>query len=286
VVIDQKGNLQHEILIEEPTSVVAGTDMVVIGGRGGFAAYERDGTFVGAIGGPHGRDLHEFDTVSGLVIDNDDNVYVVDTYNNRMSKHNKEGELIWRNHLGIPANAGITPGREMTAEEIQKNWPSAMQVPAGLTIDGAGRLCIVDNLDYSIAVFDRETGEFLAKYGSHGMEDGQLYFPNDIAYDHVSDYYVVTEPSWGRLQIISLPGSSASAIAGIGRTFNDLLRSCCWPLLIILLAIAIWAATKRYRRYRDEKEERENAEHALSVAGLEPLDEWQSDDGHAENGQE
>jgi hypothetical protein len=201
-------------------------------------------------------------------MDGDDNLYVVDTFNNRLSKYDKDGKQFWIKEMGVPGNAGVTASRERTAEDLADEFGSPMQVPQGLTLDAAGRLCITDYLDYSISVYDSETGDYIAKYGIYGREDGKLYYPNDITYDRTSDYYVLTEPAWGRAQIISLPGSSASPLAGIGRTLGDLLRSCCWPLLLILLAVAIWAAVKRYRKYRDEKEERESAEHALELAGL------------------
>jgi DNA-binding beta-propeller fold protein YncE len=272
IALDRNGKFKFEIKIELPTSVVVGRDMIVVGGKGGFAAYEKDGTMIGLVGGPHGKGTSQFDTVSGLVMDKDDNLYVVDSYNNRLSKYTKAGDRKWLVELGPPGNGGITLGRDVNKKEMDKRWPSAMQMPAGITMDGASRLIIADNLDYSFAIFDSKDGSFITKVGNYGMQDAKFYFPNDIAYDKASNYFVETEPSWGRLQIFSIDGSGGGYL-GLGRTLGDLLRSCCWPLLILLLIVAIWAAVKRYRKYRDEKIAREDAEDVLVDAGIEPAAE-------------
>jgi len=267
VAITPDGDLKFTIAIESPSAIVAGTDMIVVGGRGGFAAYETDGTLIGVVGGPKGQGIDQFDSVQGLAMDDQYNLFVVDTFNNRLSKFDKEGDRIWIVELGVPGNAGISVGREMSQEDIAERASATMQMPSGITIDAAGRLLIADNLDFTIAIFNPSDGAFLGKYGVYGEKDGQLFYPNDIAYSKTENAFVVTEPNWGRYQIFTIPGSSTSPFANMGRTLNDLLRSCCWPLLLLLLLVAIWAAIKRYRKYRDEQEAREAAEDALEDAG-------------------
>jgi len=260
--LSTSGTLKFTMGVEAPSSVVAGPDMVVVGGKGGFAAFRRDGTFIGVVGGP-GKTDKLFDTVSGLVMDKDENLYVVDTYNNRLSKYNKKGDRTWIVEMGPPGNGGINLGHNMSSDEIKKKWPSAMQIPTGVAIDGANRLIVVDNLDFSIAAFSEKDGKFLAKWGSYGQDDGQLYYPNDIAYDKSTDVFVVTEPQEGRAQIIRLPGSGGTLTADMHRLLGDLPTACLWPLVFLVVLLIILLLLRRYFRKRREKAERNDAQNYL-----------------------
>ena len=260
--ITPAGKVKFTILIEQPNSVVAGSDMVVIGGIGGFAAYQLDGTFIGVVGA-QGKGDKFFDTVSGVVMDKSENLYVVDTYNNRLSKYNKKGNRVWIKGLGPAGNGGVSLGRDMSSDAIKKKWPSALQIPMGITMDASGRLIVIDSLDFSISAFNAKDGKFLKKWGGYGEDDGQLFYPNDIAYDKTTDVFVVTEPNVGRAQVIRLPGSGGTTATSLRRVLGDLPLACLWPLVILLLLLLTLFALKRIRRRRDEKNEHRQAQERL-----------------------
>ena len=254
--------VRDEILIENPTAVAAGRDKFVIGGRGGFAAYALNGDYLGMVG-KHGKGEDYFDSVGGIAFDDQDNIYVVDTYNNRLSKYDSVGNRIWIVETGYPANRSPANGMPVNQEEIRTKWPSAMQLPTGITVDGANRLIVIDNLDFSIAAFSAEDGSFIEKWGAYGYDDGYLYYPNDIAYEKRTDTFVLTEPMRGRAQIIRLPNSGGDWTADARRMFGDIARACCWPLLILLLILVVWSLFKWYSRRAREKQELEQAEDKL-----------------------
>lgn len=256
------GKLKFTMKVEDPTSVVAGSDMVVVGGKGGFAAFQLDGTFIGVVGGP-GKTDKLFDTVSGLVMDKDENLFVVDTYNNRLSKYNKKGDRVWMVETGPPGNGGINLGHDMSSEAITKKWPSALQIPVGITIDGANRLLVIDNLDFSISAFNEKDGKFLEKWGAYGENDGQFFYPSDIAYDKATDVFVVTEPQLGRAQIIRLPGSGGTMKSSLRRILGNLPRACLVPLIFIVLLLLTLFIVTRYRRHRRDKALQKGAQEQL-----------------------
>ncbi|MCL2491392.1 MAG: NHL repeat-containing protein [Coriobacteriia bacterium] len=262
IIYNRDKTYRNEVLIENPTAVAANRDMFVVGGRGGFAGYSLDGNLLGVVG-QIGKGENDFDGVQGLTFDDDDNIYVVDTYNNRLSKYDSVGNRIWIVELGYPANRSPASGQPINQEEIRERWPSAMQLPMGLTIDGAGRIIIIDNLDFSIAAFNAEDGSFIDKWGAFGYEDGYLYYPNDIDYEKATDTFVLTEPMRGRIQIIRLPGSGGDWLSDARRMLGDIARSCCWPLIILLLMLLIWAFYKWLSRRIREKNEFEDAERSM-----------------------
>ena len=262
LIYDKDGKVTGQILIEHPTALAANKDMVVVGGRGGVAAYTLEGELLGVLG-KIGMGEDNFDSVSGIAFDSDDNIYVVDTYNNRLSKYDSVGNRLWIVETGLPANRGYQGNKNLPQTEIQELWPAAMQLPTGVTIDAAGRVIVIDNLDFSIAAFDANDGAYIDKWGVFGYEDGFLYYPNDIDYDKQTDTFVLTEPMRGRAQIIRLPDSGGDWLAAARRSMGDLLRACCWPLLILLLILLIWAFFKWLSRRAREKQELEQAQDAM-----------------------
>jgi len=263
LVYNRDKTVRKEVLIENPTAIDAGRELFSVGGRGGFAGYSFEGNLLGVVG-QHGKGIDHFDSVQGLTFDADDNIYVVDTYNNRLSKYDSVGNRLWIVETGYPANSGTANVQALNQEEIRAKWPSAMQLPMGVTIDAAGRVIVIDNLDFSIAAFSSEDGTYLDKWGAYGVDDGYLYYPNDIAYDKATDTFVLTEPMRGRAQIIRLPGSGGNWLSDARRMLGDIARACCWPLLILLLILVLWSLYKWFSRRMREKQEREQAAELLT----------------------
>ena len=114
-----------------------------------------------------------------------------------------------------------------------------LQLPLGLTVDGAGRVVVIDMYDCAMAVFDPKTGKFIGKYGDVGAEDGQFFYPVSVSYDPGRDWFTVADALNRRVQIVRIPGSSSgagSAAAAVSRAVASPWRACVFPLLLLLLA--------------------------------------------------
>jgi len=145
---------------------------MVIGARAGFAILDTDGTLLKTVGS-QGTGVDQFDQVTGIAIDDNGNILAVDTYNNRISKYNANGERLWIVQTGAPGNdETLSGGNSMSSET---SAVAAMQLPLGATLDGNGRLVVVDSFDFSLNVFDSTDGAFIAKYGKFGGADGSFY---------------------------------------------------------------------------------------------------------------
>ncbi len=263
---DENGTLRQTLNIPSPMSVAANDEMVVIGAQSGFAAYDREGQLIGIIG-VRGIEDDQFDTVNGVALDDENNAYIVDTFNNRISKYDAEGERVWIVETGRPANragSNMDPG---DAEKLAEEYPAMMQAPMGATIDGAGRLVVVDLLDFSIAAFDTEDGSVLGKWGTFGREDGKFMYPADIDYDAVHDWFVVSDSGNQRAQIIRVPDSGDSAAAAARRLLSGPLKACLIPLLLLLLVLAVVAVVRALRK-RSAQRQAELAENQAFADSL------------------
>ena len=254
-IFDENWTHVETILIQEPVSVSASDERLAIGSRRGFAVF----TYYGEPIGMHASDDEDdpetwFDYVHGLYMDSDNNTFVVDTFNNRLIKFNPMGESIYVRNLGHPGNQGILGGRDVTDEEAAEEFPANMQLPKGIAMDAAGRLNIIDMFDFSVAILDAETGDFIRKVGQYGVEDGRFFNPNCIDYNPHMDMFATAEASLGRVQLFSIEGSSDDDLAQARRQLSDFLNACCIPLIIILIILAAYLISRYLARKRREKE--------------------------------
>ena len=254
-IFDENWNHVETIHIEEPVSVSANDERLAIGGRRGFAIF----TYYGGPIGMHASGDEDnpetwFDYVHGLYMDSDNNTFVVDTFNNRLIKFNPMGESVYVQQLGHPGNQGILGGRDVTEEEVEEQFPANMQMPKGIAMDAAGRVNIIDMLDFSVAILDAETGDFIRKVGVHGIEDGRFFHPNCIDYNSHMDMFATAEASLGRVQLFSIEGSSDDQVSQLRRQLGDFLNACCIPLIIILIILAAYLISRYLARKRREKE--------------------------------
>ncbi len=197
--------------------------------------------------GTRGPGALQFDSPWGACFDADNNVYVADTQNHRVRKFDPTGTLIWE--------VGTVPDRtnpeSMDARQASAN--ELFSLPAGVTVDGNGRVVVIDAFKFQIIVLDPETGEKIASYGDYGQADGLFDNPAAITYDEERDYFVVADTGNDRLQVVRIPGSSNNAaLAGLRRLFDRPVWICCFPFLVLLIA-AIVVATSRRRKNKDEE---------------------------------
>ncbi|MCL2654849.1 MAG: NHL repeat-containing protein [Coriobacteriia bacterium] len=255
LVFDPDFNLKQTLQVQTPLSVAVNNDMFVVGSQGGFAAFKRDGSLIGQVG-TQGSGKDSFDTVSGLALDAQDNLYVVDTYNCRLSKYDAKGNRIWIVNMGFPGNKGIQGGANVSQKELESKYPANLQVPMGVTLDANNRVIVIDMFDYSVSAFSVTNGKFLGKWGEFGVEDGFFSNPSSLVYNRQQDVFLEGEAALGRVQIFHLANSSSmGGLRGLISRYADIINACLIPLLVLLALIVIYVITRillRRRRNADK----------------------------------
>ncbi|MCX9024889.1 MAG: S8 family serine peptidase [Candidatus Methanoperedens sp.] len=126
--------------------------------------------FITKWGSPGSSD-GQFFNPSGVDVDSSGNVYVADTFNNRIQKFSGSGGFIakW--------------GSEGTGD-------GQFQYPSGVDVDNSGNVYVADTFNNRIQKFN-DSGEFISKWGINGTDDGQFSSPSGIALDNSGNVYVV-----------------------------------------------------------------------------------------------
>jgi len=257
-VLDKNGNEVGSFNIPEPVSVAVTDDRIYVGAVAGFAILNKDGTPISIIGS-RGDGDGEFDYVHGIAVGDDGTIYVTDSYNNRLAAYSPDGTRLWIERLGSSVNNAEMTEEGLTstgAEDAALQGDDALQLPLGLTIDGAGRLVIVDMFDCTLAVFEPD-GTFVAKYGMEGSADGTFFYPTSVAYDAARDWFIVADTLNNRVQIVRIPDSSASngAQAAVLRALTGPLRACILPFLLLILALIVWMVVRSRRKKATVRQE-------------------------------
>ncbi|NTU70913.1 MAG: PQQ-binding-like beta-propeller repeat protein [Coriobacteriia bacterium] len=267
-VLDASGQDVGSFKIPTPVSIDVSEDQIVVGSISGFAILEKDGKPIRVVGA-RGQGDDQFDYVHGVAIADDGKIYVSDSFNNRLSAYDATGERLWIHRVGNAANTAKSDGVEKNldpaiADDAVLKGDQALQLPLELTLDAAGRIVVIDMFDCSLAVFKSQDGAFVGKYGSSGVEDGQFFYPQGVSYDAAHDWFTVADSLNNRVQIIRLPDTGGSALAGIRRSLAGPLRACLFPFLLLLLAIIIWLVVRAIQKRR--------AKSAQDSAAIEPGD--------------
>lgn len=239
--------------IPNPVDIAYRNGTMVIGTKFGFSIVDPQNGIPSKVVGTLGKGIDEFDNVNGVAIGTDGSIYVVDTFNNRLSAYTPEGERKWIVVTGAPRNQVSITGADDVAASTQSTATAQLQLPADVCVDGNGRVIVVDTFDFSLSVFDPETGEFLEKYGEYGPEDGQLDYPTSIDYDPQRDWFAVADSANARVQILRIPGSGANdAVAAARRSLSGPLRACLAPLILLLIAIIVYVVIRRRRKKAEQ----------------------------------
>ena len=112
--------------------------------------------------GSEGSGNGQFDHPSGLILDGDSNVYVVDVDNDRIQKFTSAGDF-----LTTWGSEGLSADGEFNA-------------PLGIAVDTASNVYVADLGNHRIQKFS-SAGTFLSKWGSPGGGDGQFNYPYALA---------------------------------------------------------------------------------------------------------
>lgn len=136
-----------------------------------------------------------FNSPQGIALDSDGNIYVADTYNDKIRKVTPEGV--------VTTIAGSTTSGLLNGLDIAARFNN----PIGIAVDGSGNLYIADHNNHCIRLI-KPNGEVSTLAGSgKGFADGsltqaQFQFPTGITIDDNGLIYVA-DKSNGRIRKIS-----------------------------------------------------------------------------------
>ena len=127
-----------------------------------------------------GTDPGQFSLPTNVAVDSEGDVYVTDTFNNRVEIFDADGEFI---------------------SQFGKNGdgPGQFERPKGIAVDGDRHIWVVDAAQDRVKVFDRE-GRLLIYFGEHGEYPGRFMGAYGIAIDK-ENRVVVSETFPGRVQM-------------------------------------------------------------------------------------
>ena len=121
-----------------------------------------------------------FSLPEGVAVDSDGNVYVTDTFNDRVEMFDGDGQFI-----GTFGKNG--------------DGPADFERPKGIAVDCDGHIWVVDAAQNRVKVFDNQ-GRLLIYFGGPGYYPGQFMGPWGIAIGP-SNQVVVSETFPGRVQV-------------------------------------------------------------------------------------
>jgi DNA-binding beta-propeller fold protein YncE len=157
-----------------PVDIALGTEgkMYILNRQEGFVLIrkysvddEDRGNF-GTIGDAEG----ELQWPVSIITDSDENVFISDEANDRISSFDSEGEFL--------SSFGETGSGE-----------GQLNRPAGLVFDADDNILVVDSKNHRIQKFTKD-GVFVSGWGSFGTGDGEFDSPWGITVDELGDVYV------------------------------------------------------------------------------------------------
>jgi sugar lactone lactonase YvrE len=253
-VMSRDNQIVRSIYVPTPSAIAVNSDRLVVGSASGFVIMTPTGTPLKVIG-TQGKGIDQFEGVRGAAIGSDGTIYIVDQYNNRVSAYDRNGIRKWIISTGYPGNQKPVASSKSSSSTEASSAPEAhMQIPAGVTVDGAGRLVIADPFGFDLTVLNAKNGKLIAKYGAPGTLDGQFVYLSSVAYDPQYDWFAVADAGNARVQIIRIPNSGGSSAATLRRTLAGPLRACIIPLLLLILVLIAGLIYRRIRRRRERRQ--------------------------------
>lgn len=183
----------------------------------------------------------EVNRPTGIVVDNQGNIYLADSMNYRVQAIDKKGKSLWV--VGAPPKQ--TPGQPM--EEMEKTRQFGL--PASIAMGGDGNLYVMDAFAGEINIFDKK-GKQLGKVGDWGHDDGQFYYPAGIA-SAGGDKFVIADKFNDRVQVVRIP--SPTAKGALPFTQRNLLPLIVAAIVLALLLVSAWMFYGWFRKWQATK---------------------------------
>ena len=145
---------------------------------------------------------HQPNCPTGMAIDSDGFVYVVNTSTHTLIKFDRNGKLV---------------------EEVGREGSDIDELnhPSGVTIVGE-RLYVCDQKNDRIKVYTKEL-KLVETFGSHGSQEGEMNWPYDIACGD-SDHIYVADSDNHRVQIFDKSGHFLRSFGTSGGDIGSLMR--------------------------------------------------------------
>jgi DNA-binding beta-propeller fold protein YncE len=181
--------------------------------------------------GGKGRGKGQFDSPTGIAVDQSGNVLVADTNNGRIEKFSATGTFLGilgtkgighgqlRNPNGIAVDRmGNTYVADASNHCVQKMAPDGTFItewkgpepgfygPRRIAIGPDDSIYVVDQGHNRIAKFNRD-GQALASWGSAGSSDGQFSDPTSVAVDPTTNQVYVADPRNKRIEVFDSSGT-------------------------------------------------------------------------------
>jgi DNA-binding beta-propeller fold protein YncE len=207
--------------------------------------------------GPSGTWSGGFDLPSGVVVDQQSNLYVVDKGNARIQRFDSSGEFVleWGRlgdgdgEFSRPCGAAIDPLGNVYVldtqnQRVQKFDSSGVLLmkwghpgpgdgafggvttadggPVGIAADSSGKIYVADSQNCRVQRFD-SVGQFLTKWGAPGSEDGQFRYPCGIAADSLENVYVADTDN-NRIQKFDSSGNFLLKWGSVGDGDGEFVR--------------------------------------------------------------
>jgi len=128
----------------------------------------------------------EFDMPAGIALDGDGNVYVADIWNHRIQKFTSDGQFITKWGSQGSGDGQFGDWVEGLSHGIEDFWELGH---CGLAVDASGNLYVADTFNDRIQKFSPD-GQFIAKWGVSGSDDGEFDRPQGIAIDGSGNIYI------------------------------------------------------------------------------------------------
>lgn len=250
-----EGELLDKWAVELPSELDVRDGKIAVAAAKGIAVFTFDDEMLLKLGGTRGWGDEQFDLPHGIRIAEDGTIYVADTQNRRVKAYTPEGRIKW---ISGEAPDRSKPGVADVRSSETSIGAQPFLLPSGMTIDGNGRIVLVDPFKFRIAVLDPKTGEVWketrkdgtpgrsAFYGDYGAADGFFAYPTGIDYDKTRDWFAVADTANNRVQIVRIPGSGGSPLAPLIGAFRVPMCVFCIPWVLLLVAVVI-AAMRRKR---------------------------------------
>lgn len=220
-------------LDDTPRGVAVEGDEAYVLGQGRIYVFDietgRELRWFGAFGTNPG----ELDAYQGIVV-RGGNVYVADSLNKRIQAFDADGDLLW-----------VSNGADSDSDA------GAWQLPQDLAFDAAGRLVVVDALNFQLVVVDPTSGVALDRWGSFGKRDGAFSYPSSVAYDEGRDRFVVADTKNDRIQIVTLPGSAPAAQGLVAQAVSGPWKHLVVPAAAVAFAFLAWLGVRWMRKRRN-----------------------------------